>query len=88
MKTRKIPMRMCVGCREMKEKRSLMRVVKSPEGAISFDRVGKAPGRGAYVCKSKECFEKAVKQRQLERALETRIEEAVFAQLMEEIDAD
>ena len=86
MKTRKIPMRMCVGCREMKEKRSLMRVVKSPEGAISFDRVGKAPGRGAYVCKSKECFEKAVKQRQLERALETRIDEAVFSQLMEEID--
>ena len=88
MKTRKIPMRMCVGCREMKEKRSLMRVVKSPEGAISFDRVGKAPGRGAYVCRSKECFERAVKQRQLERALETRIEEAVFSQLMEEIDAD
>ena len=88
MKTRKIPMRMCVGCREMKEKRSLMRVVKSPEGAISFDRVGKAPGRGAYVCKSKECFEKAVKQRQLEKALETRIEEAVFTQLMEEIDAN
>ena len=88
MKTRKIPMRMCVGCREMKEKRSLMRVVKSPEGAISFDRVGKAPGRGAYVCKSKECFEKAVKQRQLERALETRIDEAIFTQLMEEIDAD
>ena len=87
MKTRKIPMRMCVGCREMKEKRSLMRVVKSPEGAISFDRVGKAPGRGAYVCKSKECFERAVKQRQLERALETRIDEAVFSQLMEEIDA-
>ena len=88
MKTRKIPMRMCVGCREMKEKRSLLRIVKSPEGAISFDRVGKAPGRGAYVCKSKECFERAVKQRQLERALETRIDEAVFSQLMEEIDAD
>ena len=88
MKTRKIPMRMCVGCREMQEKRSLLRIVKSPEGAISFDRVGKAPGRGAYVCKSKECFERAVKQRQLERALETRIDEAVFSQLMEEIDAD
>ena len=88
MKTRKIPMRMCVGCREMKEKRSLLRVVKSPEGAISFDRVGKAPGRGAYVCKSKACVERAVKARQLERALETRIDEAVFAQLMEEIDAD
>ena len=88
MKTRKIPMRMCVGCREMKEKRSLLRVVKSPEGAISFDRVGKAPGRGAYVCKSKACLERAVKARQLERALETRIDEAVFAQLMEEIDAN
>ena len=88
MKTRKIPMRMCVGCREMREKRSLLRVVKSPEGAISFDRVGKAPGRGAYVCKSKACLERAVKARQLERALETRIDEAVFAQLMEEIDAD
>ena len=88
MKTRKIPMRMCVGCREMKEKRTLLRIVRSPENVISFDRVGKAPGRGAYVCKSKECFEKAVKQRQLERALETRIDEAVFTQLMEEIDAD
>ena len=81
-------MRMCVGCREMKEKRSLMRVVKSPEGAISFDRVGKAPGRGAYICRSKDCLDKAVRQRQLERALETKIEQAVFSQLMEEIDAD
>lgn len=88
MKTRKIPMRMCVGCREMKEKRSLLRVVKSPEGVISFDRMGKAAGRGAYVCKSKACLEKAVKARQLERALETRIDEAVVAQLMEEMDAD
>lgn len=81
-------MRMCVGCREMKEKRSLLRVVKSPEGVISFDRMGKAAGRGAYVCKSKACLEKAVKARQLERALETRIDEAVVAQLMEEMDAD
>ena len=88
MPQKKVPLRMCVGCREMKEKRSLLRVVKSPEGAISFDRVGKAPGRGAYVCKSKACLERAVKARQLERALETRIDEAVFAQLMEEIDAD
>ena len=81
-------MRMCVGCREMKEKRSLLRIVKSPEGAISFDRVGKAPGRGAYICRSKECLDKAVRQRQLERALETKIEQAVFSQLMEEVDAD
>ena len=88
MKTRKIPMRMCVGCREMKEKRSLLRIVKNAEGMISFDRVGKAPGRGAYICKARECLDRAVKQRQLERALETKIEAAVFEQLMEEIDAD
>ena len=88
MKTRKIPMRMCVGCREMKEKRSLLRIVKSPDNVISFDRVGKAPGRGDYVCRSQECLTKAVRQKQLERALETKIEEAVYSQLMEEIHAD
>ena len=88
MKTRKIPMRMCVGCREMKEKRSLVRVVRSAEGAISLDRVGKAPGRGAYICRSKECLQKAIKQKQLERALETRIDEGVYALMAEEIDAD
>ena len=81
-------MRMCVGCREMKEKRQLLRIVKNAEGQISFDRVGKAPGRGAYICRSAECLEKAVRQRQLERALETKIDESVFAQLMEEIHAD
>ncbi|HIS95604.1 MAG TPA: YlxR family protein [Candidatus Ventricola gallistercoris] len=88
MKTRKIPMRMCVGCREMKEKRALLRIVRNAEGAVSFDRVGKAPGRGAYICKSKECLTKAVRQHQLERALEAKIDEAVFERLAEEIDAD
>lgn len=88
MKTRKIPMRMCVGCREMKEKRSLLRIVKNAEGTISFDRVGKASGRGAYICKARECLDKAMKQRQLERALEMKIEPAVYEQLMVEIDAD
>ena len=83
MKTRKIPMRMCVGCREMKEKKALLRIVRSAQGEISFDRIGKAPGRGAYIC-----LTKAVRQRQLDRALETKIDEAVLNQLMEEIDAD
>lgn len=81
-------MRMCVGCREMKEKRQLLRIVKSAEGAISFDRVGKAPGRGAYICKSRDCLDKAIRQRQLERALETKIDEKVYTQLAGEIDAD
>ena len=69
-------------------KRELLRIVKNAEGQISFDRVGKAPGRGAYICRSEECLTKAVRQHQLERALETRIDEGVFAQLREEIHAD
>ena len=81
-------MRMCVGCREMKEKRELLRVVRGPEGTISLDRKGKAPGRGAYICKSEACLAKAVKQKQLERALEARIDEEVYQRLAEEINAD
>ena len=88
MKTRKVPMRMCVGCREMKEKKALLRIVRNAQGEISFDRIGKAPGRGAYICKSKDCLTKAVRQQQLDRALEAKIDEAVLSQLMEEVDAD
>ena len=65
---KKIPMRQCVGCREMKEKKSLIRVVKSPEGQVSLDFKGKLPGRGAYVCPNPECLKRARKSRGLERA--------------------
>ena len=68
---KKIPMRQCVGCREMKPKKELVRVVKSPEGVISMDLKGKAPGRGAYVCREAECLRRAVKSRALERAFST-----------------
>ncbi len=71
MKPRKIPMRMCVGCREMKEKRELIRVVRSPEGEVSLDPTGKKPGRGAYVCRQGECLQRAIRQKQLERQLQT-----------------
>ena len=71
MKPKKIPMRMCVGCREMKPKKELIRVVRSPEGVVSMDPVGKKPGRGAYVCRSESCLKRAIKQKQLERQLET-----------------
>ena len=71
MKPTKIPMRMCVGCREMKPKKELIRVVRSPEGVVSMDPVGKKPGRGAYVCRSEACLKRAIKQKQLERQLET-----------------
>ena len=80
-KPRKIPMRMCVGCREMKPKQSLLRVVKPQEGDAHIDRTGKAPGRGAYVCDNIECLKKAEKIRALDRALDTKIEEGVFRAL-------
>ena len=80
-------MRMCVGCREMKEKKTLIRVVRSPEGSISLDFRGKANGRGAYVCPDPACLKKAIKAKALERALETAIPEEVYAQLNAQMEA-
>lgn len=86
-KPRKIPMRMCVGCREMKPKAQLLRVVKPQDGDAHIDRTGKAQGRGAYVCADLECLRKARKSRALERALDAAIEEDVFAQLEAQMTA-
>lgn len=85
MKPKKIPMRMCVGCREMKPKKELIRIVRSAEGVIKLDKTSKAPGRGAYLCTSIACLERVVKTRALERALEHKIEPEVYAQLKEEL---
>ena len=85
-KPRKIPQRQCVGCREMKDKKSLLRVVKSPEGEVSLDFGGKKPGRGAYVCHSVDCLRKARKSRALERAFETAIGEDIYAALQAQIE--
>ena len=68
-KVRKIPKRMCVGCQEMRPKKEMIRVVKTPENAIEIDLTGKRPGRGAYVCPKEECLQKAIKARRLEKAL-------------------
>lgn len=78
MKTKKIPMRMCLGCGEMKPKRELIRVVKSKEGDISLDLTGKKSGRGAYICRSVECFEKARKARKFERSFSCMISEDIY----------
>lgn len=88
---KKIPMRQCVGCREMKPKKELIRAVKSPEGTISLDFKGKAPGRGAYVCPDPACLKRAIKAKSLERAFETAIPTEVYDALvaaMEEGDQD
>ena len=75
MKEKKIPMRMCVGCREMKPKKTLIRVVHGPDGSVSADLTGRKPGRGAYVCPNQECVEKAFRQKQFERVFECSLSE-------------
>ena len=88
MPAKKVPMRMCVGCREMKPKKELVRVVKSPQGEISVDFTGKVSGRGAYICANAECLNRARKIKALERALEHGIEDEVFSRLASEITGD
>ena len=85
MKPKKIPMRMCVGCREMKPKRELIRVVRGPDGTVSMDPVGKKPGRGAYVCRQEACLTRAIRQRQLERQLEVQLTPEVSEALQDEL---
>ena len=82
---KKIPMRQCVGCREMKPKRELIRVVRSPAGEVSLDFRGKLPGRGAYVCPDPACLARARKSRALERAFGVPLPDAVYAALEEQM---
>ena len=84
---KKIPMRQCLGCREMKPKPELLRVVRSPEGEVSLDTRGKKPGRGAYVCPNADCLRRAVKSRALSRALETQIPDEVMERLAAALEA-
>ena len=86
MKQKKIPMRMCLGCQEMKAKRELIRVVKDKDNNISVDFKGKQPGRGAYICKSVTCFDKARKAKRFERAFETRIGEDIYDTLHQQLE--
>lgn len=81
MKVKKIPLRMCTGCMEMKPKKELVRVVKNKEGEVSMDLTGKKPGRGAYVCRNLECLEKAFKTKRLEKNLEVKISEELYEKL-------
>ena len=82
---KKIPQRPCVGCREMKDKRALIRVVKSPEGEVSLDFGGRKPGRGAYVCPDAVCLKRARKSRALERAFSRPIPQEVYDAMEEEL---
>lgn len=85
MHVKKIPMRQCTGCNERKEKKELIRIIRTPEDEIDVDFTGKKNGRGAYICNSVECLQLARKKKSLERSLKTTIPEAVYQELEEEI---
>ena len=83
---KKIPQRQCMGCRERKEKRALIRVVRCTDGQVQLDFSGKLNGRGAYLCPDPECLKKAQKAKSLERSLEVPIPEEVYARLQKEME--
>ena len=88
MPTRRIPMRKCTGCNEMKPKKELVRVVRSPEGEVSLDLTGKKPGRGAYVCHNLDCLVKARKAQRFENAFSCVIPDGVYNKMEEELKND
>ena len=83
---KKVPQRQCMGCRERKSKREMIRVVRSTDGTVHLDFGGKAPGRGAYLCPDPECLKKAMKANSLGRALEIEIPQSVYDALMREME--
>jgi len=83
---KKIPMRQCLGCREMKPKPELIRVVRAPEGEVTLDFKGKKPGRGAYVCRSETCLKRAIKTKALSRAFGTEIPQTVYEELQAQME--
>lgn len=88
MKTRKIPLRKCIGCNESKPKKDLIRIVKNKENEINVDLTGKANGRGAYICNDPECFKKVKKGKKLNRAFEMQVPDEVYDDLLKEISDD
>ncbi|HIQ97259.1 MAG TPA: YlxR family protein [Candidatus Limivivens merdigallinarum] len=82
---RKVPMRKCIGCQEMKNKKDMIRILKTTEDRIEIDTTGKKNGRGAYICPSRDCFEKAVKTKGIERSLKMSIPREVYENLEKEI---
>ncbi|MBE6011250.1 RNase P modulator RnpM [Anaeropeptidivorans aminofermentans] len=86
MKQRKLPLRKCTGCQEMKAKKELIRIVKNEEGEFFVDETGKKSGRGAYICKSTECFEKAHKSKGLERSFKSAVPKEIYEKLKTELE--
>ncbi|NPV42998.1 MAG: YlxR family protein [Firmicutes bacterium] len=85
MKKKKIPMRMCVGCKNTKAKKELIRIVRTPDDKLEIDKTGKKSGRGAYICPTQDCLEKALKNKGLEKSLNKSIDDKITEQLKKEL---
>lgn len=83
---KKVPMRQCIGCQEMKSKKEMIRVIRTPEGEICIDATGRKNGRGAYICHNMDCLKKAEKNHGIERSLKMQIPEDVYSRLEEEMN--
>ena len=83
-----LPKRTCIGCNETKLKNDLIRIVKDKDGNISLDLTGKANGRGAYICNSTQCLEKAIKSKRLERSFETKIDNKIYDELRKNLRSE
>lgn len=86
MSVKKIPLRQCIGCREMKSKKEMIRILKTAEGNILIDATGRKNGRGAYLCSSKECLKKAIKSKGLDRSFKMEIPQSVYEELEKEME--
>lgn len=86
MQQKRVPLRMCLGCSEMKPKKELVRVVRSPQGTVSVDLTGRAPGRGAYVCRCTDCLNKAIRSKRLEKNFGVAVGEDLTVSLKEALD--
>ena len=86
MKQKRVPLRVCAGCQEQKSKKEMIRIVRTPEGAVEVDKTGKKSGRGVYICQNPDCLEKAYKELRLDRSLKAKVSPLIYEELRKDLE--
>ena len=86
MKQKRVPLRVCAGCQEQKSKKEMIRIVRTPEGAVEVDKTGKKSGRGVYICQNPDCLEKAYKEHRLDRSLKAKVSPLIYEELRNDLE--
>lgn len=86
MKQKRVPLRVCAGCQEQKSKKEMIRIVRTPEGAVEVDKTGKKSGRGVYICQNPDCLEKAYKEHRLDRSLKAKVSPLIYKELRKDLE--